>query len=339
MLLVNTQNVGIFQEKEQLAQRLKQEDARKAELAKKYENLARFILTSKSVGAADGGPAAPEAAIQVRRRRSNSLDCLRDAKSLSLERLYGHLRKPPAPKAERCPECGLKDAMVSALQRQARSSAGAAEERDALRADLRRTADDNKRLQSELDSVSRKTSVLSQQVEENAKLQAQRAALEAAKERLEAEVAVALGELRAKEATLTAAQRAVEEKGKEVAAKQKDLRTFEERTRELQRQIEAQEHQNGELEDDLRGLCAENIAFQRYYELKKQGRHFKRVRKIFEKDRPDDYKPWMEYMPSEHTVDQTIVLRHAASQGRLNPTPAHRTSTAPTAAARSRSIV
>lgn len=30
-----------------------------------------------------------------------------------------------------------------------------------------------------------------------------------------------------------------------------------------------------ELEDDLRGLCAENIAFQRYYELKKQGRHFK----------------------------------------------------------------
>ncbi len=38
------------QEKEVLRSRLQEEDRRKAELQKRYENLAKFILTSKSCG-------------------------------------------------------------------------------------------------------------------------------------------------------------------------------------------------------------------------------------------------------------------------------------------------
>eukprot|EP00667_Euglena_gracilis_P001342 EG_transcript_1341 len=318
MLLINTQNVGVVQEKEVLASRLQQEDAKRAELLKKYQNLSQFILTSNSfpAEASQGSRAASAPLIRYGKRRRNSFDCLRDAKSLSLERQYGYLKNKPPDKKEKCSECALKDSMIASLQRQLRLNSGAAEERDALRRQLHHSQEERRNLLGQLEHAASNSSALVRQREENHHLQAQKRHLEEAKIKLESEVGTAMRELKEKEAVLLEARRAVDEKVREIEAKQRDLRQFEERTAELQQQIEAQQQENGELEEELRHLCGETLAFQRYYELKKQNRHFKTIRKVFEKEKPSDYKPWMQYMPSEHTVERTISAIRSNSQTR-----------------------
>jgi len=151
-------------------------------------------------------------------------------------------------------------------------------------------------------------------LEQRNKLQEQADQLEAAKQQLEDEVQLKIRELAEKEGTLKEAQHAVDGKVKEIGAKQKELRAAQAATVRLEGKIAAQEQENNELEADLKALCGEKIAFERYYEHKKRNRKFSSVRKLFEKDKPQEYKPWLQHLPSEGTVERSMSTSNVRVQ-------------------------
>jgi len=293
MLLANTERLGAFQENKKLASEVEAQEAKRAALLQKYNNLSKFILTSKSEGL-QAEPAERDTQSNARPglRRCNSLESMLDRKKTAADGRAGG-----AGQGKACADCPLKDAMVASLQRQARAATAAV----AQSAEI-------------AESASEKESELLVTLEQRNKLQEQADQLEAAKQQLEDEVQLKIRELAEKEGTLKEAQHAVDGKVKEIGAKQKELRAAQAATVRLEGKIAAQEQENNELEADLKALCGEKIAFERYYEHKKRNRKFSSVRKLFEKDKPQEYKPWLQHLPSEGTVERSMSTSNVRVQ-------------------------
>ena len=130
----------------------------------------------------------------------------------------------------------------------------------------------------------------------------------------------------------------MDSKVKDIRAKQDELKAAQETTSQLQDKIAAQQRENQELESTSKALCGEKIAFERYYEQKKKSRKFASVRKFFEKDKPLDYKPWLDYLPSAGTVERSMLANMPCVQ--LPPTSLPPSAQGnQTASARSRSML
>ena len=102
---------------------------------------------------------------------------------------------------------------------------------------------------------------------------------------------------------------AVREKVLEIERQQHELERSVACRDRLQGQIKAQQEQNEQLEAGLRDMTSEYLACQKYYEERRRSRPLGAVRRIFEKERPEDWRPWHKdrYAPSEESVQRHMT--------------------------------